>query len=311
MQSSQDEMASSGYGGVARGAVLLGTGGGGDPYVGELFVREQIRGGRFPKILSCDEIGGPNSMFPLALGAISGIPVLDADGVGRAVPHIEMTTFSIYGCKATPAILMDDSGNVVTIEATDDRMAEDLCRVITGAMGASSFGALYPMTGKVAVQRTITQTLEIGRTIRQAREGSQDIFQSLIDYLNSWSGRMARILFDGKIVDVTHETRDGWHFGRVTMTGLRDSSDECVVEIQNEFLVYRLNGRTITIVPDLISILDRESGEPLTAEMLSYGQRVKVVGYSADPMLVRPESLEVLGPAKFGIDEPFMPLADL
>jgi len=351
---------------MARGAVLLGTGGGGDPYVGELFVREQIRGGRFPKILSCDEIdddafvlsiagigapsvlvehlvsektlhrilaraeafygrrvdalisaeiGGANSMFPLALGAISGIPVLDADGVGRAVPHIEMTTFSIYGCKATPAILMDDSGNVVTIEATDDRMAEDLCRVITGAMGASSFGALYPMTGKqvkaVAVQRTITQTLEIGRTIRQAREGSQDIFQSLIDYLNSWSGRMARILFDGKIVDVTHETRDGWHFGRVTMTGLRDSSDECVVEIQNEFLVCRLNGRTITIVPDLISILDRESGEPLTAEMLSYGQRVKVVGYSADPMLVRPESLEVLGPAKFGIDEPFRPLADL
>lgn len=350
---------------MARGAVLLGTGGGGDPYVGELFVREQIRNGRYPKVIACDEIpddafvlsiagigaptvivenlvsektlhrilaraeafygrrvdalisaeiGGANSMFPLALGAISGIPVLDADGVGRAVPHIEMTTFSIYGCKATPGILMDDSGNVVTVEATDDRMAEDLCRVVTGAMGAMSFGALYPMTGKqaktISVQRTITQTLEIGRAIRNAREQSTDIFEGLLTYLNGWGdGRVARILFDGKIVDVTHETRDSWHFGRVTMTGLRDSSDECVVEIQNEFLVCRLNGKTITIVPDLISILDRESGEPLTGEMLTYGQRVKVLGYSADPMLVRPESLEVLGPEKFGIQEPFAPLS--
>jgi hypothetical protein len=351
---------------MARGAVLLGTGGGGDPYVGELFVRAQIKNGRYPKILSCDEIpddafvlsiagigapsvivehlvsektlhrilaraeafygrrvdalisaeiGGANSMFPLALGAISGIPVLDADGIGRAVPHIEMTTFSIYGCKATPGIVMDDSGNVITIEAVDDRMAEDLCRVVAGAMGAMAFGALYPMTGKqaksFAVQRTITQTLEIGRAIRTAREDSRDIFESLIDYLNSWDGRTARILFDGKITDVTHDTRDGWHFGRATMTGLQDSTDECVVEIQNEFLVCRLNGKTITIVPDLISILDRESGEPLTGEMLTYGQRVKVLGYSADPMLRRPESLEVLGPRMFGIDEEFHPIESL
>jgi DUF917 family protein len=28
---------------MARGAVLLGTGGGGDPYIGELFVNAQIK----------------------------------------------------------------------------------------------------------------------------------------------------------------------------------------------------------------------------------------------------------------------------
>ncbi len=131
---------------MARGAVLLGTGGGGDPYIGELFVREQIKRGRFPTLISTDEVaddafvlsiagigaptvlvehlvsektllkllahaeafygrrvdalisaevGGANSVFPLALSAISGIPVLDADGIGRAVPQLEMTMFSI------------------------------------------------------------------------------------------------------------------------------------------------------------------------------------------------------------------------
>lgn len=351
---------------MARGAVLLGTGGGGDPYIGELFVGAQIKAGRHPRIVSCEEladdafvvsiagigapsvlvehllseqtllrlldraetyygrrigafvsaeIGGANSMFPLALGAISDIPVLDADGIGRAVPHVEMTKFSICGCRATPALLMDDSGNVVTIESVDDRTAEELSRAATGALGAMALGAFYPMSGRqakvVAVQRTITQTLEIGRCIRTAREASRDIFASLLDYLNGWEGRMAQILFDGKVVDVMHETRDGWHFGRATLRGMNESSDECVIDIQNEFLVARVNARTVTIVPDLITVLDRESGEPLTGEMLSYGQRVKVLGFSADPALRRAESLAVLGPRQFGLDEDYRPIEAL
>jgi DUF917 family protein len=348
---------------MARGAVLLGTGGGGDPYIGELFVAAQIKKGNYPKVISCDEIapdafvlsiagigaptvivehlvsektlrellaqsesfygrkidalisaeiGGANSMFPLALSAISGIPVLDADGIGRAVPQLEMTTFSIYGVRATPGILMDDSGNVVTIRAASDRMAEELCRVISVAMGSMAFMALYPMSGKqagdVAVKRSLTQTLEIGRCIRKARDTASDVFAELITYLNSWQGRTARILFDGKITDVVHETRDSWHWGMTTIQALSNPVDVCTVQIRNEYIIARINGETVTLVPDLISILDRESGEPLTAEMLRYGQRVKVLGYSADPMLRRPESLEVLGPRQFGLDEDFRPI---
>jgi len=351
---------------MARGAVLLGTGGGGDPYVGELFVTAQIKKGHYPKVISCDEIapdafvlsiagigspsvivehlvsartlydllarsekfygrkidalisaeiGGANSMFPLALSAISGIPVLDADGIGRAVPQLEMTTFSIYGARATPGIIMDDSGNVVTVEAVSDKMAEELCRGICMAMGSMAFMSIYPMSGKqaaaVSVKRTLTQTLEIGRCIRKARESSSDVFADLLTYLNSWDGRTARLLFDGKIADVVHETRDSWHWGLATIQALGNSADECTIEIRNEYTIARINGETVTVVPDLISLLDRESGEPLTAEMLAYGQRVKVLGYGADPMLRRPESLKVLGPRCFGINEDFRPIEAL
>ena len=351
---------------MARGAVLLGTGGGGDPYVGQLFLQAQLKAGRFPKVIASEaiaddafvlsiagigaptvivehlvsdktllrllaraeafygrrvdalisaEIGGANSMFPLALSAISDIPVLDADGIGRAVPHIEMTTFSIHGCKATPCILMDDSGNVAVIEAVDDRAAEELCRSVTAAMGALTFGALYPMTGAqakaFAVQGTLTQTLEIGRAIRVAREKGQDIFAQLIACLESRDGRAARILVDGRIVDVVHDTRDGWHYGHVRLRALGDSRDECVVEFQNEFTIARINGEVATIVPDLITLLDRESGEPLTAEMLAYGQRVKVLGYAADAQLRTAQSLEVLGPRQFGLKEKFQPIEGL
>lgn len=351
---------------LARGAVLLGTGGGGDPYIGELFLREHIRQGRFPTLVAPEavaddafvvsvagigaptvivehlvsertltrllhqaeafydrridylisaEIGGANSVFPLALSAISGIPVIDADGVGRAVPQLEMTTFSINGVRATPCIVMDDAGNVVTLDAVSDRTAENICRALTAAMGSLTFGVLYPMTGRQmresSVQGTITQSVGIGRAIRLAREEDSDVFASLLAYLNGLPGRHAKILFDGRIVDVTHETREGWHFGVATMQGNGEDGGTFTVDIRNEFIIARRDGRPATVVPDLIAILDRESAEPLTGEMLSYGQRVKVLGLTADPMLVRPESLDVLGPRCFGLDMDYTPLTQL
>ncbi len=352
---------------MARGAVLLGSGGGGDPYVGELYLRNQLTEGRCPTILKASEladdafvisiagvgaptvitehlvstrtllrlleasekfygrkidalisaeIGGVNSMFPLALGTRAGIPIVDGDGMGRAFPHLEMTTFGVYGCAATPSVLMDDSGNVVHVHTTTNRIAEDVVRSVCASLGSMIFGSFYPMSGRqvkqVTVHDTVTHTLEIGRRIRAARESQLDPVKGVLQFLDSPNeGRYARELFNGRITDVLHETRDGWHWGRVLISSGAGVEPEFRVEIQNEYLVARHHGRTVTIVPDLIAILDAESAEPLTAEMLAYGQRVRVIGYSAAPIMRRPECLKVFGPRLFGIDEDFRPVEEL
>jgi DUF917 family protein len=76
------------------------------------------------------------------------------------------------------------------------------------------------MTGaqvkRTAVRGSLTQTLEIGRAIRIAREETEDPCRALVSHLHRPErGRHAYEVFDGKIADVMHETRDGWHFGRV------------------------------------------------------------------------------------------------
>jgi DUF917 family protein len=357
---------------AARGAVFLGAGGGGDPYVGELFLRNQLTTGRAARIITTDEladdafvlsiagvgaptvlvehlvsgktllrlleaserhyarrvdalisaeIGGANSMFPLALGALAGLPVIDGDGIGRAFPHLDMTTFSIYGCAATPSVLVDDSGNSVIVHALSNRVAENVVRSVAVSLGATIYGSFYPMSGRqakqYAVAGTLTQTLEIGRAIREARERCSDPVAGLLAALQDPRGvRHCRLLFEGKIIDVVHETRGGWHFGQATLANTRGEDTgrgggQLVIDIQNEYVVARRDGRTVAIVPDLISVLDRESAEPLTAEMLRYGQRVAVVGYSAPAELRRPESLAVCGPRQFGINEDFVPLESL
>lgn len=352
---------------MARGAVFLGSGGGGDPYVGELYLRRQRAEGRHARVVKAAElpddafvvsiagvgaptvlvehlvstttllrlleasekfygrkidalisaeIGGANSMFPLALGARAGIPVIDGDGMGRAFPHLEMTTFSVYGCPVCPSLLMDDSGNVVQVYATSDRTAEDIVRATCASLGSMIYGAFYPMSGKqakaLAVHDTISHTLEIGRRIRKARESQTDPIGDLLDFLDQPAEhRHARRLFNGRIVDVRHETREGWHWGEALINSGRGEEPEFSIEIQNEYLVARHHGRTVTVVPDLIAVVDAESAEPLTAEMLSYGQRVVVIGYSAAPIMRRPESLKVFGPRMFGINEDFLGVEQL
>jgi len=236
--------------------------------------------------------------------------VIDGDGMGRAFPHLEMTTFSVYGCSACPSVLMDDAGNVVHVQTTTDRIAEDVVRAICASLGSMIYGSFYPMSGKqakqLAVHDTISHTLEIGRRIRAARESQSDPIRDLLEFLNQpREQRHARELFSGRIVDVRHETRDGWHWGEALINSGRGDTPEFSIEIQNEYLIARHEGRTVTLVPDLIAVLDAESAEPLTAEMLSYGQRVTVIGYSAAPIMRRAESLKVFGPRMFGINEDF------
>ena len=262
------------------------------------------------------EIGGLNSMMPLAVSAQKQLPVLDADGMGRAFPHLEMVTYSVYGCGATPAMLINELGDCTIVHSRDNLTAEKICRAITSSLGAMAYMALYPMTGKqvkdYAVHDTVSLCLAIGRCIREVREILDDPFAGLVAELNQpQDGRFCKLLFDGKIADVTHEIKDGWHFGTAKLVSNYGSHDVMVIDIQNEYLVARRNGDTVAIVPDLIITLDSETLEPLTAEMLKYGQRIKVVGLSAAPIMRRPECLDVFGPHAFGYKDAFRPLEDI
>jgi hypothetical protein len=51
---------------MARGAVFLGSGGGGDPYVGELYLRRQLAEGRQARIVKAAEL--PDDAFVISIG---------------------------------------------------------------------------------------------------------------------------------------------------------------------------------------------------------------------------------------------------
>ena len=176
--------------------------------------------------------------------------------------------------------------------------------------------SLYPMNGRQAKERncgagTLELAVNIGKSIREGNEKNRPV-EALLAYLRTTEYyKHCAVLFDGKITDLTRTTQKGWNIGECKIQGLNDSKDVMSVTFQNEHLVAYLNEKLVCIVPDLISIIDSETAQPIPAEGLRYGQRVKVVGTSAAPIMRSRQALKVFGPRCFGLDEEFTPIEDL
>lgn len=259
--------------------------------------------------LICAEIGGANALEPVITAAQAGLPVLDGDGMGRAFPEVQMTTFFIYGARAEPAAIADDKGNVVVCSKVQDMYwLERLARDVAVAMGASAGLAPAPMRAdfvrRTAVPATMTQALNLGRSILDARRRRQDVVARVL------ADAGATLFFTGKVSDVRRELSGGFSRGHARLSGLGDwKGAEAEISIQNENLVLWVDGEAVLSVPDLIVNLDLETGEPITTEVLRYGQRLAVIGLPAHDLLKTPEALAIVGPAAFGYpDLPYRPL---
>lgn len=350
---------------LARGAALLGTGGGGDPFIGRLLVEQAMREHGPVTVLDPDELaddtlviptaqmgaptvvvekiprgteperalqalqerlgraaqatmpiecGGINSMIPLLVAARTGLPVVDADGMGRAFPELQMETFSVYGVPGSPMAIAGESDETVVIDTGhDNRQMEWLARGITIRLGGVAHIAEYSMTGRqvkdTAVPRTLSLGLAVGRALREAREHNTDPIERLSHALAPTLYSNLRVLFRGKVVDVERRTVEGFARGRAKFVDHRGES-ELEVQFQNENLVATVDGHVKCLVPDLICVLEAETAEPITTEGLRYGQRVTVVGISTPDMMRTPQALGVFGPSCFGLDHPFRPVED-
>jgi len=275
---------------------------------------ERIAGRKVDAVLPI-EIGGGNGLAPLLAAAEMGIPVVDADGMARAFPESQMAIFSIHGLSACPSVLTACCGSAVTIETHDNYAHERIARQVSIALGGDAHMVEYPLTGRQAkdhaVPGTISAAMAIGAAIRNARAMGEDPFAALCVALRQTGlYSFAGTLFDGKIVDLERETRGGFAMGRIAIERF-DGTSRMDLEFQNENLIARRDGVVCAMVPDIITIMDRETADSITTDRLKYGQRVKVVGAAAPAVLREERALGFVGPAAFGFAEAYVPIETL
>ena len=343
---------------IATGAGILGTGGGGNPYIGQLRARQAIRksgpvtvlspgelpedarvvcvggigaptvgiekvrdlqsyhalraieeytGEKATAIIS-NEIGGSNSLEPLIPAAMAGLPVVDADGMGRAFPEFQMKTFFVYGVPCCPMAVADEKGNSVIIRETiTPYWAERLARATTVQMGCVACYAVAPMSAEqvrnTAIPMTLTLAKDLGSAVAQARAEGTDPLEAI---LRTCPGK---VLFSGKVMDIDRRTTAGFARGTLTIDGLDSFSGErMVIDFQNENLIARRDGEIVCTVPDLICAVASDIGEPVTTELMRYGLRVTILGFPAPALWTTPEGLAVAGPEAFGYETGYIPL---
>ena len=249
----------------------------------------------------CAEAGGVNALVPVVAAAQLGLPVIDADGMGRAFPELQMVIPTLYGVTATPMAIADEKGNQGVFDTVDNHWAERLARSATIDMGCSAMISLFPMNGeqarKALVPGTLSLCAELGRLVREERAAHRDPVAAVTERLGGVE------LFHGKVVDVSRRTEGGFARGEAVLDGLGGCTGERMeLRFQNENLVAERDGTVVASVPDLICVLDAEAGTAITTETLRYGQRVRVIAAPCDPRWHGPEGLALVGPRYFGYD---------
>ena len=261
------------------------------------------------------EIGGGNSLIPIVAAAASGLPVIDGDGMGRALPEAQMMTYPITGVLPTPAIATDYKGGVTEFH-TDDIMAFEQeirhCAMISGGMVTS---AEHPMTGRqlkqAVIPGTVSFSIELGRLLRQNRGNAHRIFEPLAQlFSQSIYGDLFH-LYTGKVVDSATRILGGYDIGQATIESFSGEAEPLLINIKNEYLVATQGDRVVASVPDLITIVDYETSTPINAERLRFGQRVTVFGVGCPEFYRQPAALNYVAPACFGFEHQYQPIEQL
>lgn len=261
------------------------------------------------------EIGGANSLIPIIAAATLGIPVVNGDGMGRALPEAQMMTYAIEGVCPSPAVSCDYEGNVSTFTAKDTATYERHIRALTMASGGMITTAEHPMTGKqiktAIIPQTISFSIQLGTVLREHRGNAQQMFPYLKTIFDASLYGECRLLSCGKVSDKSTRIVGGYDIGEATIIDFTNRDSAITISIKNEYLLATQGDKILASVPDLIVIVDYETAQPINAERLRYGQRVAVFAVGCPDFFRSEKALKVVSPRCFGFDLDFVPIESL
>jgi hypothetical protein len=254
------------------------------------------------------ELGGGNTPACIAAGISIGIPTVDGDYTGRAIPEIQQTTPYLFGKELLPYTCVDLWGNTSIItKSINYKFAERLGKMVSAASFGLTGDAGFIMSGKetkdILVKGTLSKCYEIGKLIRETRESGNDPAEAVAKYLDGW------VISRGIVTGKEWEDRVGYYWGTHTITGEGDfEGDEMKIWFKNENHICWKNGEVFITSPDSVNIVNAKTGEPLTNSVIKEGDEVAVIALKAVELFKTEKGVDILGPRAFGYDYDYVPV---
>lgn len=268
---------------------------------------EEYLGQKFYGTVST-ELGGSNSAIAFSVASKLGIPIIDGDPAGRSVPELQQSTFEMSNIPINPLSVATKFGDVVIIkDVVDGSRAEDIVRAIAVASQNTVGVTDHPVLGKdiknSVIPGAITYALKIGKALREAREQEKEVSEEVVKAGNGY------ILFKGKVNDFNWIDEGGFTIGETYLEGQEDfKNSRYKIWYKNENMITWKNEKVHVTAPDLICILDRKNGMPITNPYFEKGMEVTVIGLPAPKEWRTKRGIDDLGPRHFGFDVDYVPI---
>jgi len=257
------------------------------------------------------ELGPESVSIALAVGARMGVPVVDGDYVGRAVPEETQATYCLFEKQRILFAGVDRWGNRAFVSHAAntfalERMAKMLAIAAYGEIAVATTPLIASEMKAILISGTLSTCFRIGKALRAARASGRDPIAAGLDAAGGWR------LFEGTITGLTTEDRDGYLFGDVEVSGESDYSGHTLkVWFKNENLVSWLDGEPWVCSPDILTFVERENGRGIYNSALKAGGQVVAVGLRGPEVFRSQAGLALNGPRYFGFNIGYRPIEAL
>lgn len=238
-----------------------------------------------------------NALVPVLLAMQTGLPVIDADPMGRVFPLLYQSVLTLAGLPAGPIGATGPVGDSALLKVSDTRRAERLVRALAGEFGGWSATALFPMRaatlaehgilGSVSRMIRVGAILQSDRTTEEKhalltrREGVQRIIRARVSDVTGLSRPAPPGQPDRPSSVVLVEEQ----YGRIVQ-----------LEIQNELLMVMLDGTVVAAMPDIITMLNPEDASVASLDDLWVGNTLDIVTLPGAAQWYTPAGLQLVGP---------------
>jgi uncharacterized protein len=248
------------------------------------------------------EAGGLNGLSALVAAVDLGLPFVDADLMGRAMPRLDQFSWAVAGRSLTPCALSEPGGQVVVVDNIDPAGLERAVRSFVVHTGGWAVLALAPTPAPAAtadaVKGSLVRALELGRI-----HAGLPVSAAPTEVAEALGGRL---LGDGRVDEVArYGGRShglGGAFGRGTVCVVDEPSRAVLrIETENEYLLAMVDGEPVVTTPVLVCVLDRRTLQPIAVDAIRSGDEVLVLALPGPEWWRHGERLAHVGPRAFGL----------
>jgi DUF917 family protein len=235
--------------------------------------RVQALQGASVRALMSFRVAGPDALLAVAWAASLGLPLVDADAMGRGLP-------------TCPVVITDGRGTTLVLETGDEGVGR-----FTGACAAEMGGCCAialcclpaARIAEATVPGAVSRALALGGALAEASD--HDRAAAVARALEG------RVLLRGRVVELERRAQHGRATASATVAGAEgDQGRRVRLELQSEYLLALEDGAPLAAVPDLICVLTADTGSPIPTELLRRGARVAVVAAPASRLWRSPAS---------------------
>ena len=274
----------------------------GDEFERAIRLVEQLGGNRFGAVYPL-AAATVSALVPVVAAAQLGVPLIDADGMGRTYALIHHTAMHLAGVSPTPLAAFGPTGESVLVQTPTGPRADRLLRGNVDALGGWAALAAYPTTAGVlrraALPGTVSRLINVGRVLLQRT--APDLMLSRLTAITG-----CRRVGRGRIVELEHLSRPtDWtipaHPSSLVVQESGELGRQLRIELRSEIVAVFADGALVAGAPDLLCLMDVSRGVLATLDSLEPGDLVDVLSTPAEPIWFSSEGMAMVGLAAQGI----------